>query len=256
MPGDSGSWVVDATTGDLFGYIMAGDPSSCMAFIVPAHKVFDEIEQRFGARPTFPANEALSQPRSTSIPSLKRQVEVERDQTIEAIVSMFNRFRTDNQEFSRKYQVAEQLGPYYYIQRAFGSLMPVVWFGTIESAFAVTKLFFLIVLGFFVSLGLCSWFHSPITSAQSNTFSLSSTSIVDIYSGFSASVEIPSTWSLEAALRFYGLSSLLASTFILIAIVQCVNLSMAELVTLYVLPGLQTTLNQQYDLADFFLLAF
>lgn len=200
-----------------------------MAFIVPAYKVFDEIEQRFGARPTFPANEALSQPRSTSIPSLERQVEVKRAQTIETALSILNRYRSDNQDFSRKYQVAEQLGPYYSIQRAFDIFMPVVWFGTIESAFAVTKLFLLIVLGFFVSLGLGSWFHPPITSAQSNTFSLSSTSTLDIYSGLSASVGISSTWIIEAALRLYGLSSLLASTFILIAIVQCVYISAVEL---------------------------
>ena len=54
MPGDCGSLVVNATTGDIYGHIVSGDPSSGLAFMIPAYKVFDDIEKQFGARPSFP----------------------------------------------------------------------------------------------------------------------------------------------------------------------------------------------------------
>ncbi|KAL2039880.1 hypothetical protein N7G274_007283 [Stereocaulon virgatum] len=49
--GDCGAWVIDALTGDLYGHIVAGCATSDLAFIIPARKVFDDIETRFGARP-------------------------------------------------------------------------------------------------------------------------------------------------------------------------------------------------------------
>ena len=54
MPGDCGSLVVNATTGDIYGHIVSGDPSSGLAFIIPAYKIFDDIEKQLGARPSFP----------------------------------------------------------------------------------------------------------------------------------------------------------------------------------------------------------
>ena len=53
IPGDCGAWVVNAATGLVYGHIVAGDPMSGMAYIIPAYKVFSDIERRFGARPTL-----------------------------------------------------------------------------------------------------------------------------------------------------------------------------------------------------------
>ena len=53
MPGDCGSWVVNADTGDIYGHIVAGDPVSGMAYVIPAYKVFADIERRLGARPSL-----------------------------------------------------------------------------------------------------------------------------------------------------------------------------------------------------------
>ena len=53
MPGDCGAWVVNANTGLVYGHIVAGDPVTGMAFIIPAHKVFSDIEHRFGVRPAL-----------------------------------------------------------------------------------------------------------------------------------------------------------------------------------------------------------
>jgi hypothetical protein len=54
MPGDCGSWVVDATTGEIYGHIVAGDPTSSLAYIIPAYKVFDDIKRRHGIEPLLP----------------------------------------------------------------------------------------------------------------------------------------------------------------------------------------------------------
>ncbi|KAL8721480.1 MAG: hypothetical protein Q9181_007694 [Wetmoreana brouardii] len=53
IPGDCGAWVVNATTGDIYGHIVAGDPVSGLAYIIPAFKVFDDIERCLGARPSL-----------------------------------------------------------------------------------------------------------------------------------------------------------------------------------------------------------
>ena len=54
MAGDSGSLVVDARTGDIYGHIVSGDPALSLAYIIPASKIFDDIEKRFGVRPSLP----------------------------------------------------------------------------------------------------------------------------------------------------------------------------------------------------------
>ena len=53
MPGDCGAWVVNANTGLVYGHIVAGDPVTGMAFVIPAHKVFSDIEHRFGIQPAL-----------------------------------------------------------------------------------------------------------------------------------------------------------------------------------------------------------
>lgn len=61
MPGDCGAWVVNASTGLVYGHIVAGDPVTGMAFIIPAHKVFSDIEHRFGIRPALLTEEPWAQ---------------------------------------------------------------------------------------------------------------------------------------------------------------------------------------------------
>lgn len=51
MPGDCGSWVIDATTGGIYGHIVGGDPMLDLAFIIPAYKIFDDLQRRFGTTP-------------------------------------------------------------------------------------------------------------------------------------------------------------------------------------------------------------
>jgi hypothetical protein len=47
--GSSGSWVVDAVSGVLYGHIVAGCPNLGIAYIIPAHMVFAELNERFGS---------------------------------------------------------------------------------------------------------------------------------------------------------------------------------------------------------------
>ena len=63
MAGDSGSLVVDARTGDIYGYIVSGDPTSTLAYIMPAYKVFEDIEKRFGIPPSLPTEIEQDRPR-------------------------------------------------------------------------------------------------------------------------------------------------------------------------------------------------
>ena len=60
MQGDSGSWIVDAVTRELCGHMIAGCPSSKSAYIIPAVKVFEDIEKRYGAEPVLPLEAAGS----------------------------------------------------------------------------------------------------------------------------------------------------------------------------------------------------
>ena len=64
VDGDSGSWVVDATTGNVYGHIVAGDPNTEIAYVVPARDVFQQIKLRYDAEPHFPsaADKRLSSP--------------------------------------------------------------------------------------------------------------------------------------------------------------------------------------------------
>ena len=54
LAGDSGAWVVDAVTGELCGHVVAGDPLTGLGYLVPAVKVFADIEARLGVAPVFP----------------------------------------------------------------------------------------------------------------------------------------------------------------------------------------------------------
>jgi hypothetical protein len=65
--GDSGSWVIDPSSGGLYGYIVAGDPQTSIAYIVPAHQAFSAIEQHLGSKVTFPSEEHLLSLRDAAI---------------------------------------------------------------------------------------------------------------------------------------------------------------------------------------------
>jgi hypothetical protein len=58
--GDSGSWIIDPSSGSLCGYIATGDPCTSIAYIIPAYQAFSDIEQRLGRKITFPSAEKLS----------------------------------------------------------------------------------------------------------------------------------------------------------------------------------------------------
>ena len=64
MPGDCGAWIVDSTTNELYGHIIAGDPNSCLAYIIPAYKIFDDIRSKLGAMASFPRVPNPQTPRS------------------------------------------------------------------------------------------------------------------------------------------------------------------------------------------------
>ena len=48
--GDSGSWVFDSVSGDLYGHIVAGVPEGSIVYIIPAYKVFEDVERAMGGR--------------------------------------------------------------------------------------------------------------------------------------------------------------------------------------------------------------
>ncbi|RYP07083.1 hypothetical protein DL765_009272 [Monosporascus sp. GIB2] len=54
--GDCGSWLINAETGNLYGHIIAGSPTSGTAFITPFSDVFEDIKQRAGFAPEFPVS--------------------------------------------------------------------------------------------------------------------------------------------------------------------------------------------------------
>jgi hypothetical protein len=53
VPGDYGAWILDKKTNQLYGHIVAGDPHSCLAYIIPTHKVFEDLKTRFDITPDF-----------------------------------------------------------------------------------------------------------------------------------------------------------------------------------------------------------
>jgi hypothetical protein len=55
-PGDCGSWVKHASTGKLFGHVVAGSPTTGLVFLIPAAKTFAE------ALKTFSAQDELNRP--------------------------------------------------------------------------------------------------------------------------------------------------------------------------------------------------
>lgn len=58
--GDCGSAVVDEETGSLYGHIILGNPTACLAYIVPAIDVFEDIRQSLAAAVTIPTSDGVS----------------------------------------------------------------------------------------------------------------------------------------------------------------------------------------------------
>lgn len=73
VPGDCGAWVVDSVTNKLFGFIIAGDPHSCIGYIIPAYKIMEDISSQLGKAPTFfqisPSDLVLPRRQSSDIQS-------------------------------------------------------------------------------------------------------------------------------------------------------------------------------------------
>ncbi|GKT98175.1 hypothetical protein FLAG1_05364 [Fusarium langsethiae] len=59
-PGDCGSWIIDAESGDLYGHIVAGSPDSGAAIVIPFARVFEDIEARVKHHPHLPLIGAAS----------------------------------------------------------------------------------------------------------------------------------------------------------------------------------------------------
>jgi hypothetical protein len=57
--GDSGSWIIEKDSGKLCGHIVAGDPSTGLAYIIPARAVFEQIEHRYECRLELPKRDYL-----------------------------------------------------------------------------------------------------------------------------------------------------------------------------------------------------
>ncbi|KAH0543167.1 hypothetical protein FGG08_002512 [Glutinoglossum americanum] len=78
MAGDSGSWVIDSETGDIYGHIVAGE--SNLAYIMPAYQIFRDIEKRFEKVVEIPTTNGLAlqsdrlhlEPEPERLPSVTR----------------------------------------------------------------------------------------------------------------------------------------------------------------------------------------
>src|SRR5947209_15005021 len=46
LPGDCGSWVIDPTTGDIYGIIIATAPGAQESYVLPAYQVYDSIKSK------------------------------------------------------------------------------------------------------------------------------------------------------------------------------------------------------------------
>jgi len=52
--------VINPTSGELYGHVVAGDPGGSVAFIIPAYQVFHDIERRLGSKVTINSQEIKS----------------------------------------------------------------------------------------------------------------------------------------------------------------------------------------------------
>jgi hypothetical protein len=57
--GDSGSWVIDSVTGNLYGQIVAGSPGQSVAYIVPAKHIAQDVKERTGRDLSLPQSKPV-----------------------------------------------------------------------------------------------------------------------------------------------------------------------------------------------------
>jgi hypothetical protein len=57
--GDSGSWVVETGSGNLYGHIIAGDLSTGLGYVLPTQAVFQQIEHQLDCRIELPESGIL-----------------------------------------------------------------------------------------------------------------------------------------------------------------------------------------------------
>lgn len=65
--GDSGSWVVHQSFGDVYGHIVAGSPHQGMAIVIPFSIIFADIETLMGSLPQFPKDLRKGKARDQSL---------------------------------------------------------------------------------------------------------------------------------------------------------------------------------------------
>lgn len=67
--GDSGSWVVDAQSGDVYGHIVAGSPQKGLVIVIPFSAIFANIEASMGFSPQFPTDHHSANTNRHHLPS-------------------------------------------------------------------------------------------------------------------------------------------------------------------------------------------
>lgn len=82
--GDSGSWIIEKDSGKLCGHIVAGDPSTGLAYIIPARVVFEEIERRYDCRLEIMTIDSLLPPLPEDMSERMSQLQVS-PSTIEGV---------------------------------------------------------------------------------------------------------------------------------------------------------------------------
>lgn len=85
--GDSGSWIVEKDSGNLFGHIMAGDPSTGLAYIAPAKQIFQAIAHQLDCVVVLPAaGKVASKDLNERTPSIGANRQMEEDTENEKII--------------------------------------------------------------------------------------------------------------------------------------------------------------------------
>ncbi|KAH7246547.1 hypothetical protein BKA59DRAFT_528388 [Fusarium tricinctum] len=72
--GDSGSWALDAITGDLLGVLIAGCPELHEAYIIPAYHILSDIEKALGRKVRLPHCHQTQKQNQDILTNLERSV--------------------------------------------------------------------------------------------------------------------------------------------------------------------------------------
>ncbi|CAJ0552253.1 Ff.00g062320.m01.CDS01 [Fusarium sp. VM40] len=72
--GDSGSWALDAITGDLLGVLIAGCPELHEAYIIPAYQILGDIEKDLGRQVRLPHCHRTQKQNQHTLTDLERSV--------------------------------------------------------------------------------------------------------------------------------------------------------------------------------------